>query len=139
MTQSLDILKRNKLSNTDPRRAILELFLHSDTALAHQDIERQTGERFDRVTIYRTIQTFIDKGILHTIPTADNATRYALCSDACSSGHHHDDHVHFVCTSCEKTICMDHVAIPSVKLPKGYKASQINMVVNGVCEACARG
>ena len=75
----LDILKKNNLSITDSRKKILELFLNSDGALAHADIEKNTGEVFDRVTVYRTLQTFVDKGIIHLIPTTDNAVLYALC------------------------------------------------------------
>src|SRR6187401_2729439 len=98
-----EILKRNQLSVTDSRRKILDLFRQSNGALAHSDIETKTGEHFDRVTIYRTLQTFVEKGIIHTIPTADNSVRYALCKDECSVGHHHDHHVHFVCNSCHNT------------------------------------
>lgn len=135
-SDSLDILKRHNLSNTDSRRAILEIFLQSENALAHHDIERQTGERFDRVTVYRTLQTFIDKGIVHTIPTADNAIRYALCREECSEGHHHDNHIHFICEECGKTTCLDETAIPSIRLPKGYYTTQVNVVVNGICKEC---
>ena len=136
MSEALHILKRHQLSNTDSRRTVLEIFLQSESALAHQDIERETGERFDRVTIYRTLQTFIDKGIVHTIPTADNGTRYALCRENCSEGHHHDNHVHFICDACGKTSCLDDVAIPSVRLPEGFSVTKIDMVVNGTCVEC---
>lgn len=137
MSEALHILKRHQLSNTDSRRTVLEVFLQSESALAHQDIERETGERFDRVTIYRTLQTFIDKGIVHTIPTADNGTRYALCRENCSEGHHHDNHVHFICDACGKTSCLDDVAIPSVRLPEGFSVTKIDMVVNGICVECS--
>lgn len=137
MSEALHILKRHQLSNTDSRRTVLEVFLQSESALAHQDIERETGERFDRVTIYRTLQTFIDKGIVHTIPTADNGTKYALCRENCSEGHHHDNHVHFICDVCGKTSCLDDVAIPSVRLPEGFSVSKIDMVVNGICVECS--
>lgn len=136
MSDVLIILKRHQLSNTDSRRAVLEAFLKTENALTHQDIERNTQERFDRVTIYRTLQTFIDKGIVHTIPSADSGTRYALCRENCSEGHHHDNHVHFICDACGRTTCLDDVAIPSVSLPKGYKVSKIDMVVNGICAEC---
>jgi Fur family transcriptional regulator, ferric uptake regulator len=136
MSEALHILKRHQLSNTDSRRTVLEVFLQSESALAHQDIERETGERFDRVTIYRTLQTFIDKGIVHTIPTADNGTKYALCRENCSEGHHHDNHVHFICDVCGKTSCLDDVAIPSVRLPEGFSVTKIDMVVNGICVEC---
>ena len=134
--QVKNILRRNQLSITGSRVKILELFLANNGALAHGDVEKKTGEKFDRVTIYRTLQSFLDKGIIHSIPTADNSVRYALCKDDCSEGHHHDDHIHFLCTSCGNTICLDEVHIPDVKLPLGFKSQQIEVVVSGKCKDC---
>ncbi|HLG41131.1 MAG TPA: transcriptional repressor, partial [Chitinophagaceae bacterium] len=64
------ILKRNNLSLTGSREKILSLFLKQEGALAHGDIEKKAGEKFDRVTVYRTLQAFLEKGIIHAIPTA---------------------------------------------------------------------
>ena len=132
----LNIFKKNQLSVTDSRKKILELFLNSNGALAHADIEKSTGEIFDRVTVYRTLQTFADKGIIHLIPTTDNSILYALCKDDCEAGHHHDDHVHFVCDDCSKTICLEEVTVPLVKLPAGFTPIHSAMVVNGICSDC---
>jgi Fe2+ or Zn2+ uptake regulation protein len=49
-----DILKKNKLSITASREKILHLFMEQEGALAHGDIEKRAGEKFDRVTVYRT-------------------------------------------------------------------------------------
>ncbi len=133
-----DILRKNQLSVTDSRKTILELFLHSSGALAHADIEKRSGEKFDRVTVYRTLQSFMEKGIIHTIPTADNSIRYALCKDDCSEGHHHDNHVHFVCNVCATTTCLESVTVPEVKLPKGFRPSERQMIVSGICGECQK-
>jgi Fur family ferric uptake transcriptional regulator len=131
-----EILKKNQLSVTGSRKSILELFLYSDGALAHADIEKQTGEKFDRVTVYRTLHSFMEKGIVHTIPTADNSIRYALCKDDCTEGHHHDNHVHFICNECSRTVCLDSVTVPDVKLPRGFKPLDRQMIVTGICQDC---
>ncbi len=131
-----NILKQNRLSVTGSRQKILDLFLSTDGALSHADIEKNTGESFDRVTVYRTLQTFVEKGIVHLIPTTDNSIKYALCKNDCAPGHHHDDHIHFICAECEKTICLDDVTIPVVKLPKGFTPKRSEMVVTGVCGEC---
>jgi Fur family ferric uptake transcriptional regulator len=136
MKESLEILKRNSLSITDSRKIILELFLKTEGALAHADIEKNTAVNFDRVTVYRTLQTFTENGIIHQIPTTDNTILYALCKDKCEAGHHHDEHVHFICVDCEKTVCMDDVTLPQVKLPKGFTPLQTAMVVKGICNDC---
>ena len=131
-----EVLKRNQLSVTESRIQILELFYNKNNALEHNDIEKITGEKFDRVTIYRTLQTFVEKGIIHTIPTADNSVRYALCKDACTEGHHHDNHVHFICSVCGTTYCLEAVSVPEVHLPKGFKPELIEVVVSGKCKNC---
>jgi Fur family ferric uptake transcriptional regulator len=135
--QIKDILRRNNLSVTESREKILTLFLKQEGALAHGDIEKKAGEKFDRVTVYRTLQTFVDKGIIHAIPTADNSIRYALCKDNCSEGHHHDHHIHFVCTQCHNTFCLDDVVTPQIQLPAGYAPSHIEVVAEGVCKNCS--
>ena len=132
----LTILRKNHLSITDSRQKILELFLQSNGALEHADIEKKTGESFDRVTVYRTLQSFVERGLIHLIPTTDNAIKYALCKDDCEAGHHHDNHVHFICNECGRTICLDDVIIPSVKLPKGFSPTQAEMIVKGICGDC---
>jgi Fur family transcriptional regulator, ferric uptake regulator len=130
------LLKKNDLSITASRKKILELFVRSKGALSHGEIEKSTGDRFDRVTIYRTLQTFVEKGIIHTIPTDDNSTKYALCHDDCSQGHHHDNHVHFICENCGNTQCLDDVVVPEVKLPRNFQPRLSQMVVKGVCNNC---
>ena len=136
MIQHADILKRNGLSVTASRTKILDLFLAAEGALAHADIEKNTDAAYDRVTVYRTLQTFVEKGIVHQIPTTDNSILYALCKQDCEEGHHHDNHVHFVCNQCEKTFCLDDVIVPEVKLPKGFTPVEASMIVTGVCIDC---
>jgi Fur family ferric uptake transcriptional regulator len=130
------LLRQNNLSVTSSRQKILQLFIEHPGALAHGDIEKKAGERFDRVTIYRTLQTFMDKGIIHSIPSADNSIRYALCKDECREGHHHDHHIHFICENCGQTYCLDDVVTPEIKLPRGYIAKHAELVVEGICRAC---
>lgn len=132
-----EILKQNKLSVTESRQKILQLFMQSKGALAHADIENKASANFDRVTVYRTLQSFVEKGIIHVIPTADNSVKYALCKDDCSEGHHHDHHVHLICNICNNTFCLDDVVIPIVNFPDGYRINNIEVVANGICKNCS--
>ena len=136
MNQDLDILRKNGLSITEGRKRILELFLEKEGALAHADIEELKLSSFDRVTVYRTLQTFVEKGIIHQIPTTDNSILYALCRHNCAEGHHHDNHVHFICSLCNKTTCLEEVDVPDVKLPRGFKTLHAAMIISGICREC---
>ncbi len=132
-----EILRTSHLSVTDTRVKILELFMKSNGALEHSDFEKKlSGQAFDRVTIYRTLQAFMDKGIIHKIPTTDTSVQYALCKSACSEHDHHDHHVHFKCEECGNTLCLEDTDIPSIQLPNGYAIRNVAVVVSGVCKEC---
>lgn len=130
------ILKDSKLRSTSSRSAILGLFLNNDHALSYSDIEREVSTSFDRVTVYRTLKTFLDKGIIHKILDDTGGLKYGLCSDHCSRAEHHHDHVHFKCNQCGQTSCLDEVEIPGINLPRGYKVEEINLLIQGVCSNC---
>src|SRR5690606_1425463 len=129
------VLRENRLSVTDSRKMVLKLFMENDIALDHAAIEKGTGEKYDRVTIYRTLQSFLEKGIIHLIPTNDNTTLYALCKE-CDHGFHYDNHVHFICNECHNTQCLEDVLVPEVKLPDGFIPSATQMTVTGTCKKC---
>jgi Fur family transcriptional regulator, ferric uptake regulator len=135
-TVSNRLLKSFRLRSTPSRQEILHLFLRKDYALSHGDIEKEINNNLDRVTVYRTLKTFLDKGLIHKVLDDEGALKYALCNEACSAAGHHHNHVHFKCIECGQTNCLN-VEIPMVKLPKGYKASELNLLIQGVCENCS--
>lgn len=130
------ILKDFQLRSTTSRSAILELFLHNNHALSYSDIEREIATSFDRVTVYRTLKTFLDKGVVHKVLDDGGGLKYALCNDHCTSEGHHHEHVHFKCTKCGQTNCMDEVEVPGIKLPPGFKPLEFNLLIQGVCNKC---
>ncbi len=130
-------LKDHKLRTTSCREDVLETFLNRDTALSHGDLDSTLGERFDRVTIYRTLKTFLEKGIIHKV-LDDEGTRYALCRERCTEHDHNHDHVHFKCNACGQTNCLENLHVPAVKLPEGYRVQEVNLLIQGLCADCAK-
>ena len=58
--------------------------------------------------------------------------------EAHHDGHkHHHEHVHFKCTTCGLTTCLDHVIIPNIILPEGYQRVETNLLMQGVCKTCS--
>ncbi len=131
------LLKKHRLRITQFRVDTVSLFLQSGKALSSGDIESLLAEA-DRITLYRTLKTLEDKGIIHKAIDGTQVVKYALCEASCDEHHHHDEHVHFHCTHCESTFCLDHIFVPSVTLPKGFTAAETNMIVNGTCQDCSR-
>ena len=130
------LLKDFKLRNTPNREEILQLFIRKNYALSHGDIEKEIDNALDRVTVYRTLKTFLDRGLIHKVLDDEGSLKYALCKEACTIAEHHHNHVHFKCTTCGQTNCLN-VEVPLVRLPKGYQVSEVNLLIQGICERCA--
>jgi Fur family ferric uptake transcriptional regulator len=130
------ILKDYDLRTTTSRSAILRLFLKNSFALSYSDIEGEIAATFDRVTVYRTLKTFLDKGVIHKVLDDEGSLKYALCSEPCSTHEHHHEHVHFKCIKCGHTSCLENVTIPEVNLPKGFVIAEVNLLIQGTCNRC---
>lgn len=139
MNKALDILVENGLRKTAMRQGVLEIFLDSDIAISQQLIEASLEKQFDkvdRITIYRTLKTFEQKGIIHKAIDGTHTPKYALCVDDCTEHEHHDTHAHFHCDDCSKTYCIEELEAPKIKAPKGFQVKSTHLVINGLCNDC---
>ena len=137
LTEGIKILKQNGLRRTNCRTAIINVFCSASAAIGHSELEDALIDKeFDRVTIYRTINTFLDKGIIHKVMDGSGAGKFALCSAKCDEHEHHDDHIHFNCSACGNTTCVDYVRTPEINLPQGYKVEEVNILLKGICINC---
>lgn len=132
------LLKEHHLKSTSGRTAILSLFLQNERALGYSDIEKKIAASYDRVTVYRTLKTFLDRGVIHKVLDDGGSLKYALCDVGCAGRMHRHEHVHFKCSSCGETCCLEQVGIPAIELPAGYSASELNLLIRGVCDKCKR-
>ncbi|GAB4404243.1 MAG: transcriptional repressor [Bacteroidia bacterium] len=138
MTRTDHLLRQHALRRTSHRVAILDVFVSHDKALGEREIEIKLDQSCDRVTIYRTLSTFLDKGLIHRVPDDSGALKFALCAPGCHEAQQHrHDHVHFKCLICERTTCVDQVRIPIVHLPQGYLLQEVDMLLKGRCPECS--
>lgn len=132
----LTIEKKLLEKNTNPtsmRIRIYECFQKQQIALSLADLETYL-ERADRVTIYRTLKTFEEKGIVHSIQD-QNITKYMLCEEDCDEENHQDTHLHFYCKICKQTTCKDDFVMPNW-YNKNYKIESLQLMAQGICELC---
>jgi Fur family ferric uptake transcriptional regulator len=130
------ILKKHKLRKTACRMTMLKLFWENQFALTPSGIEAMLNNFFDKVTIYRTLSTFEECGIVHKVPNDNGITHYALCHSNCSHEKHSDSHVHFYCQLCSKTFCLHEIRSPELTLPKGYQVKDFRYLFLGICPNC---
>ncbi len=136
MQNATEILEFKSLRITPCRVFVLNEFLKKDSvSYSESDLEKKSKGNYDRVTIYRTLKTFIDQDILHPIFENENHVKYAFCKDHESVKHNHE-HVHFKCNDCGKTRCLENVKMNEVVLPHGFTKKEVNYLIMGICNEC---
>jgi len=133
-------LKVSKLRRTPVRAGLLEVLAKSARPMGAVEILEKLPPHTDAVTVYRTLNTYNTKGVVHRVRGGDRVWRYAL-GDATEHAKH--QHPHFVCESCGRLECIKDAEIPesflkSLGLPKGYVVSYPEVVLHGLCPKCAK-
>lgn len=84
-------------------------------------------------TVYRTVLTFVDAGIIHIVEGYGGSKRF----DPNIRQHHH-----FRCTICEKIEDFDSESFDNIKIPdevaRQFNITQKRVVLEGVCGECSK-
>lgn len=128
-----DILSKKSLRITQPRLEILKVLKDCHKPVTISEMQKKLGKnKIDQATLYRTMDSFLEKRIVATYDFKDNFTRYEMIVDR---DHHH----HVVCKKCGKVEniedCFSHEIEKDLK-KKGYKEITHYMEFFGICEKC---
>lgn len=130
------VLKKNNLKLTDSRKEILAVLQSSGQALSHTEIEKSLPSPMDRITVYRTLQSFMKKGLIHVVTDPHSrAAKYLFNNPGLP-----EQHAHFKCRQCNVLICLG-TPIPVVngtELPGGYKGEIYSLIIEGLCDQCKK-
>jgi len=132
-------LKQASLRVTPVRLAVLGVLSKANAPLDVPGILAKLPPATDAVTVYRTLNTFTRKHLVHRVRGEDRSWRYAA-GDAAEETHQHR-HPHFVCESCGKVECLQAAEIPknfvrSLHLESGYAVTYPEVVLHGTCPRC---
>lgn len=121
-------LTDKNIKPTAMRQLVLKVLTEQKTATSLPELELEL-EKADKVTLYRTLKTFEENKLIHKIEDGTGTVKYALCHDSCDC-HPEDLHVHFFCTKCKNTYCLNDIPVPAINLPVNFSLESVNMVVN---------
>jgi len=139
MSASKTLLLKHNLRKTPFRLKVLELFLETPhAAMNNTKLESRLGAH-DRITLYRTLKSFEDKGLVHQVHDGSNELKYALCHDGCKVHTAQQDHAHFRCETCDITYCLDTVSDVNINIPENYTLKKVNLALTGTCANCNKG
>jgi len=129
--------KKHRIRPTRVRKEILKLFIKTDYAISHADIVKEMSHQFDRVTIYRALNLFVDNGLIHKIMDDSGVAKFAcLLSEHNSISEDSGEHLHFKCLNCGHIYCLNSIDRHDLDLPKNYQLHTLTLTAKGICKAC---
>ncbi|MFA5554332.1 MAG: transcriptional repressor [Phycisphaerae bacterium] len=128
--------KKHRLSMTPQRMAIYELLIETTDHPSSEEVYEKAKRKFRDIsldTVYRTLTTFSDIGVINTVEGYGEAKRY----DPEIEPHHH-----FRCKNCNNIIDFCNTTYDNLEIPrefrKNFKITNLRVVLEGVCEKCGK-
>ena len=130
---SSSILRKSGLKRTLGRVKIVEILMESHRPLSICEITKLLGKNtIDPASVYRVLNTFHDKGIVHRVDSSDNINRFAL-------NRGEEAHPHFTCRLCGRVECLKDIPVPPVDVNwKGYLIEERSLCFQGLCPSCIK-
>ena len=136
-----DLTNRLRASSrkvTGQREAILDVLRRHASPLTNREIHAALpSSECDLATIYRTMHTLLDMGLVRRCDFGDGAARFELATD---DSHHH----HLVCHGCGMVVEIDQCFPPrleeDIARRHGFDRVSHRLEFFGICPRCqARG
>lgn len=130
------LLERHHIRKTECRKDMLTYFYEKNHAISFPELEKAL-HLHDRTSVFRNLVYFEEMGFLHKLNDSEGIVKYALCEEKCFGHLHKDEHVHFTCTKCNNTFCLEEKKLPEIKLPKGFFMDSFSIIAKGICVECS--
>lgn len=129
-----NLLSSANLRRTGPRAAILSVLLRArKPQTAYQITAKLSRTTPNKVTIYRTLESFLSAGLVHKVFLQQRSWYFEL-SHNCTEN---QCHPHFTCKNCGGIDCLIGLSVPIVKgLKKGFVIHRQQVQLEGLCPQC---
>jgi len=132
----LNILQRAGISKTPQRLAVLNILLNSTTPLNVSCVREllASKNRIDRVTVYRILSLFKQRGIIREITSVGGVNFIEMATQE------NPVHPHFSCRSCGMLSCLEPLTFSQahqlISAKEDYSVDHIEINISGICSGC---
>lgn len=132
-----DLIEKKGIKPTANRILVMRELLKASRPISLADLKDLFEHTLDKASIFRVLELFSKKDIVHVIDDGSRSLKYELCN---GNSHHSisDQHVHFFCEHCKEIFCFPDIHVPMIELPEGFLSHSINFVIKGTCPKCSK-
>jgi Fur family peroxide stress response transcriptional regulator len=133
-----ELCKRSGLALTHQRQVVFDSLAsmpthhHPSPEEVYEEV-RKLIPSISQATVYKTLHTFVQHGILRELSPHHGTLRVDLNTHA---------HHHLICTQCKSVMDIEDGDLDPVKLrrrlPKGFRVERVAVEIQGLCEKCSQ-
>ncbi len=129
-----NLLSSVNLRRTSSRVAILGVLLSARKPQTADQIAANLAPAGpNKVTIYRTLESFLAAGLVHKVFLQERTWHFELARNCTES----QCHPHFTCTNCGDMQCLMEMTLPMAESPhKGFVIGRQRVQLEGLCPKC---
>ncbi|MDP8268556.1 MAG: Fur family transcriptional regulator [Candidatus Tenebribacter davisii] len=133
MQNIIEVLKEHNIAPSMQRVKILEYLrdykTHPTADMIYQALVNDIPT-LSKTTVYNTLKTFTENGILVALSLFDNEVRYEYNTDP---------HVHFKCMKCNKIYDLNKTFdLYKNEFIDGHKVTEHYVNLKGICKSCLK-
>jgi Fe2+ or Zn2+ uptake regulation protein len=131
-----ELCRRHGLTVTHQRAVIYDSLMSFSGHPSPEEVYERVRKLIPSIsvaTVYKTLHTFIESGMLRELSLHHGSLRIDTKQDP---------HHHLVCTGCRSVFDLNEAALRPAKLvgkiPKGFRVKRMTVEIHGLCSNCAK-
>jgi len=129
--QHAELMEQKGIKVSHQRLRILDYLeknrVHPTADMILNDLKNEL-QSLSKSTVYKTLNTFVEKGVLRELTIEENEVRYEYDLQ---------DHGHFKCMGCGKVYDFEYrFNVDDIKELKGFRIDDKNIYLKGLCRDC---
>jgi Fur family ferric uptake transcriptional regulator len=130
-------LKEHHVHLTQNRIAVFKLLTEKKTALSVSVIMKQSDILLDRISVYRALKHFLQKGLVEIVPNNEGNSKYILASSKKEIVKSRDNRcAYFTCTDCQHTEIIIEPIVVNFDSFTNHQISNYKLIIEGLCTGC---
>lgn len=127
-----EMMREKGIRPSQQRIAVISYVANSRKHPTADEIFGDLSPKFpslSRTTIYNSLRTFVESGLLYELGTDELSRRYDLVT--------HPAHAHFLCRKCCRLFDMEMPRNIMESAETGFLAEGVELTLKGICPDCA--
>ncbi len=130
------ILKQHDVYVTHTRLLVFKVMQEHKGTINVSELHKLTAFKLNRISVYRTLQLFLKKGLIFYVPDPIGWPKYIIKDFSANRTILQDTQAYYLCEECGVVQIIELVKDITDAIPMDLKVNSCQIILEGKCIAC---